>query len=102
MVAQCFLCGELIEGPGVPRPKDDGTWVLLHPECWESCAMCCTPIKVFEPVSASVGMVTLYREARSRQVEVEGVVVHACDECATEDEEKEELPENVVLFRSRA
>ena len=81
----CYLCDEVLSGPAIPRTLEDGTGpVLLCVDCWEACAGCCQPIKVFEPIRAfSAGSLPLVMRDRGDRllVVLDGVRLHLCENC---------------------
>ena len=82
---KCFLCELPIDGPAVPRFQEGSHDVVyLHPDCWEACAFCCTPMKVFEPAgdSRGEGLPLMFRDTVERSmVLLAGVAVNACTSC---------------------
>lgn len=82
---KCFLCELPIEGAAVPRFQEGAAGVVyLHPECWEACAFCCAPMKVFEPAgdSRGAGLPLMFRDTIERpMVLLHGVAVNACPAC---------------------
>lgn len=82
----CYLCERPFGNePAIPRRLDDGAGpVFLCAECYESCAGCCAPLKVFEPVGTSVGaaMPLMFRDSRAPlNVVVRGLRVNLCGTC---------------------
>lgn len=75
----CYLCGDTIDGPAVPRSKDgEEEPVYLHPACYETCCLCRRPVRVFQPVHVGV----LYRDSgERRQIKLDGVWLTACRAC---------------------